>query len=258
VKLHPAKVAFTLLELLIVVTMIGILAALLLPAVAKAKSFAHSTSCKNHLRQMSAALQMYAHENQNRYPHYLGSAGPSYGDATGDGKHNRVYWSSKLFPYYSMNWTNRSFHCPGYKGAVAGPHILGAIDRLGSYAYNSDGVRADDRAYGHFGLGPVIYWKDVEGHFVPAVSEAMIRNPSQMLAIGDSFNRTGESGGDDFGRCVFDQATLAYAAPHGKKFNELFCDGHVASTNPRILFNPTNSAPLWNYDNQPHPEFWTP
>ena len=32
-----------------------------------------------------------------------------------------VYWSSKLFPYYPVNWTNAGYRCPGYKGLTRGP-----------------------------------------------------------------------------------------------------------------------------------------
>jgi prepilin-type processing-associated H-X9-DG protein len=47
-------------------------------------------------------------------------------------------------------------------------------------------------------------------------------------------------------------------ARHGKSYNQLFCDGHVAAMNPWVLFNPTNTAAMWNSDHQPHPELWQP
>jgi hypothetical protein len=36
------------------------------------------------------------------------------------------------------------------------------------------------------------------------------------------------------------------------------CDGHVAAMNPWVLFNPTNTARMWNYDHEPHSELWQP
>jgi prepilin-type N-terminal cleavage/methylation domain-containing protein/prepilin-type processing-associated H-X9-DG protein len=255
---------FTLIELLVVVAIIGILASLLLPALSMAKSSARSTSCINHLHQMGVALQLYVHENQNKYPHYLGPAGPAYGDAVGKGGRaaGLVYWSSKLFPYYTLNWTNTSYHCPGYNGEVKGPHIAGAIDRLGGYAYNTVGVRIDDRTHAHFGLGPGMFWKDATGNYVPAVSESKVSVPSEMLAIGDSLMKVGMDGGDDLWRCEGDFASELAASPHilrhGKNFNQLYCDGHTSSMRPEVLFSPSDTASKWNYDHEPHPEMWKP
>jgi prepilin-type N-terminal cleavage/methylation domain-containing protein len=177
---------FTLIELLVVIAVIGILAAMLLPTLSMAKSFAHSVSCKNRLHQMGLALQMYVHDNQNKYPFYLGPAGTSYGDATGRGGRavGLVYWSSKLFPYYSLNWTNISYQCPGYKGKISGQYEVEVIERQGSYAYNAVGVGIDSRKIEFLGLGPVMFWKDASRHHVPAVAESQISVPSETLAIG--------------------------------------------------------------------------
>jgi prepilin-type N-terminal cleavage/methylation domain-containing protein/prepilin-type processing-associated H-X9-DG protein len=256
---HRNEIAFTLIELLVVIAIIGILAALLLPAVSKAKSYSKSASCKNHLHQMGVALQMYVHENQNKYPHYLGPAGPSYGDAIGPGGRalGLVYWSSKLYPYYSLNWSNTAYHCPGYKGKIKGPYDLDGIERLGGYAYNAGGVVGHNTNVS-FGLGPVLYWRSTAGTYMPAISESDVRVPSEMLAMGDSEMRVDDDGGSDLWKCG------GYAIPpspfvvrHGKYYNMLLCDGHVSGMNPDVLFNPTNSAALWNYDHQPHPELWT-
>lgn len=248
---------FTLLELLVVITIIGILAALLLPALSMTKSYARSVSCKNHLHQMGLALQMYVHDSQGKYPHYLGPAGPSYGDAPGKGNRatGLVYWSSKLFPYYPLNWTNSAFQCPGYNGKVSGPYSSGAIDRLGSYGYNTFGAGA--RANGYFGLGPVMFWKDAQGSYVPPVSESEVSIPSEMLAIGDSWLKLGMYGGDDVWQCGGNNnLTTAYVALHGKKYNQLYSDGNVSAMSPSLIFDPTNTASMWNYDHQPHPEQW--
>ncbi len=248
---------FTLVELLVVIAIIGILAALLTPALSKAKSHVRSVCCKNRLHQMGMALQMYVHDNQNKYPYYLGPPGPKDGDAPGKGGQatGLVYWSSKLFPYYPLHWTNDAFHCPGYEGKISGPYLAGAIDRQGSYAYNAGGVEFHDNAY--FGLGPVMFWTDSQGNHVPPVSETKVSVPNEMIAIVDSLRKVGMDSGDDFGECTpMTRLATPYIMPHGRNYNQVFCDGHVATTNPSILFNRSESAATWNYDHQPHPELW--
>jgi prepilin-type processing-associated H-X9-DG protein/prepilin-type N-terminal cleavage/methylation domain-containing protein len=250
---EPKGTAFTLLELLMVVAIIGILAALLLPALSRAKTHAQSAVCKNEMRQIGGALQMYIHENGSKYPYYLGSAGPSYGDAVGtEGRAvGLVYWSSKLFPYYGVRWTNSGWRCPGYEGLTTGPQKGGA-SRFGSFTYNLAGAMAEDFGYPkHFGIGPVVYWSGDT-----AVFEGQVKVPAEMLSVGESrFGGASNNalGGFDSMECG---SLPEFGLRHGKNFNQLFCDGHVQSMNPWALFNPTNSAVLWNYDHEPHPEMW--
>jgi prepilin-type N-terminal cleavage/methylation domain-containing protein/prepilin-type processing-associated H-X9-DG protein len=72
----PRAGAFTLIELLVVVAVIAILAALLLPALSKAKDQAIRVHCKSNERQQILALSMYAHDNKDFLPDDTGAHQP--------------------------------------------------------------------------------------------------------------------------------------------------------------------------------------
>ena len=267
---------FTLLELLVVLAIIGVLAALLLPALSRAKAQARSATCKSRLHQLGVALQLYVSEHAQKYPYAVNPYAPEFDDAVGPA--NTRYWWAKLLPYNPMNWLSNNYHCPGYKGAITGE--AGANPPYGSYAYNELGVRSpvagyEDPVHGvHFqfpsedyGLGPAYYKSSV----FPVVSEAQIAVPSEMLALGESrFRNRDANHGSPGGRSEFGCGLFMSFPPHGpdewtfgeerhgKNYNLVFCDGHISAMDPWILFNPTNSARLWNYDHQPHPELWSP
>ena len=67
----PRKSGFTLIELLVVIAIIAILAAMLLPALSRAKIKARSLQCVNNLKQIALANFMYVNENGNTIPYRI-------------------------------------------------------------------------------------------------------------------------------------------------------------------------------------------
>jgi prepilin-type N-terminal cleavage/methylation domain-containing protein len=156
---RKGKLPFTLIELLVVIAIIAILAAMLLPALGKARDVARGMKCLGNLKQQALGWSMYVQDANDVTP-----ASAANGSA--------IYWwqdtvASKIYPNYPMQGFKTQclkfplFHCPAY----AGPDMT--LIYL-SYAYN---------------------------YFLSNVRMSRIQTPSKHFVVGDrAYDAAAQSG----------------------------------------------------------------
>lgn len=115
--------AFTLIELLTVIAIIGILAAIIIPTVGKVRSVAKSAQCSSNLREMGRMCQMFANDNRGRMPAQLGTNGALlpyyYSSATVPKSYGKDQIAYSLWPYY-----DRGTAKTGATTATSAPSVI--------------------------------------------------------------------------------------------------------------------------------------
>ncbi|HUY91368.1 MAG TPA: DUF1559 domain-containing protein [Pirellulales bacterium] len=171
-----ATAAFTLVELLVVIAIIGVLVALMLPAVQAAREAARRIQCVNNLSQLALAAQQYESAQESLPPGVLEAAGPIQNVAQGQ----HVSWLAHLLPHLDQqnaydrldfaagayaaknaalrNWGANTFLCPSDSG---GPSLapLGVSNYAGCHHDVEAPIDADN--HGLLFLNSGVRYRDI-------------------------------------------------------------------------------------------------
>ena len=209
------RAGFTLIELLVVIAIIAILAAMLLPALSRAKGTARSVHCLSQMRQLGLAVNLFADENEDAFPRSQHSAFA----------HGELPWERSLAPqlgFTTATWTN----------LLAGVYRCAADRRTTPLSY---GLNV------YFELGPD---DDYEGKPQSWRRMTAVPNPSATIL----FAETG-SGADhimpNFWSTPSDAADVD-SRRHLGRANYTFVDGHGETRRLDSIYEPGRGINLWN------------
>jgi prepilin-type N-terminal cleavage/methylation domain-containing protein len=147
-RLPRLNSAFTLIELLTVIAIIGILAAIIIPTVGKVRQSAKSAQCLSNLRQIGMAFNLYPVDNKGRFPRAGLNPRPI-------GSGSEVPWYVAITPYIqtaALSATGKVLRCPSEEvevdparvNTIVQYRISLATERTGSVAAGGIGAKPQD------------------------------------------------------------------------------------------------------------------
>ncbi len=217
------KRAFTLIEILVVIAIIAILAAIIFPAFATARGKARSAACQSNLKQLGAAMAMYIGDHE-RYP-YAVDPSDKYSniwknqtDAEGVTVGDMTLLSEALNPYTK---SAAVWKCPSDTGF---DHLEGrelTPDVGEEKDWRLDGIPTTPSCYEKYGMS---YFYRTQLAF-RKLSDDFLKNPAQTNVL---FDADGSWHGSNF------------LNQNKKRYNILYADGHVKN----VDYNGSRDA--WN------------
>jgi len=138
---QPTSGAFTLVELLVVISIISILVALLLPALNSAREVARQTQCLNKVSQLTLALHNYEYHYEALPPGVTNPEGPIRSEPEGI----HVSWIVKILPYLEQRAVYQRFDQAAGAYAPANAEARGASFHMLQCPSAPDGRRSDDQ-----------------------------------------------------------------------------------------------------------------